>query len=162
VGDIWIESDAGPSEYYKDPGKSEAMTRGRMITLGDVGFLDDDGYLFLRDRKIDMIISGGVNIYPAEVEAALLADEAIADATVIGIPDGEWGEQVKAVVELRPGIPATSETEEQILDRCRSRIARFKCPRSIDFVDALPRLPNGKVEKRRLRDPYWSDRSSVI
>ena len=159
VGEIWIESEAGPSEYYKDPGKSAAMRRGRMITLGDVGLLDEDGYLFLRDRKIDMIISGGVNIYPAEVEAALLADEAIADATVIGIPDGEWGEQVKAIVELRPGTPPSRETEQEILERCRSRIARFKCPKSIDFVDALPRLPNGKVEKRRLRDPYWADRS---
>jgi long-chain acyl-CoA synthetase len=162
VGEIWIESEAGPSEYYKDPDKSAAMRRGRMITLGDVGLLDEDGYLFLRDRKIDMIISGGVNIYPAEVEAALLADEAIADATVIGIPDGEWGEQVKAIVELRPGIPPTQETEQDILERSRSRIARFKCPKSIDFVDALPRLPNGKVEKRRLRDPYWADRSSLI
>lgn len=162
IGEIWIESEAGPSDYHNDPAKSAAARRGRMITLGDVGLLDDDGYLFLRDRKIDMVISGGVNIYPAEVESALLDDEAIADATVIGVPDTEWGEQVKAVIELKPGFEPTEATAAAILERCRLRIAHFKCPRSIDFVDELPRLPNGKVEKRRLREPYWADQASAI
>jgi long-chain acyl-CoA synthetase len=133
-----------------------------MITLGDVGYLDDDGFLFLRDRKIDLIISGGVNIYPAEVEAALLADPDVADVAVIGVPDDEWGEQVKAIVEPRAGVPASAETAAAIIERCRARIATFKCPRSVEFVDVLPRLPNGKVEKRRLRDAYWAARESAI
>ncbi|MET0781454.1 MAG: AMP-binding protein [Microbacterium sp.] len=162
IGEIWIESAIGPSEYYKDPEKTSKMRRGRMITLGDVGYLDADGCLFLRDRKIDMIISGGANVYPAEVEAALLEDPVVADAAVIGVPDEEWGEQVKAIVELKPGVDAGPDTESEIIDRCRTLIARFKCPRSIDFVDQLPRLPNGKVEKRRLRTPYWSERDSNI
>jgi long-chain acyl-CoA synthetase len=162
VGNIWIESAAGPSEYFKDPEKTAKMRRGRMITLGDVGLLDEDGFLFLRDRKIDMIISGGVNIYPAEVEAALLADPDIADAVVIGVPDDEWGEQVKAIVELRPGVAPGETTEAAIIGRCRDRIARFKCPRNVDFVDSLPRLPNGKVEKRRIRDQYWAARDAAI
>jgi long-chain acyl-CoA synthetase len=162
LGDIWIESAAGPSEYFKDPAKTAKMRRGRMITLGDVGYLDEDGFLFLRDRKIDMIISGGVNIYPAEVEAALLTDPDIADATVIGVPDKEWGEQVKAIVELRPDVPADATTEAAIIERCRGRIANFKCPRTVDFVDTLPRLPNGKVEKRRIRDKFWAAQDAAI
>jgi long-chain acyl-CoA synthetase len=162
VGEIWIESAVGPSEYYKDPEKTSKMQRGKMVTLGDVGYLDEDNFLFLRDRKIDLIISGGANIYPAEVEAALLEDPVIADVAVIGVPDEEWGEQVKAIVELRPGIEAGDPTASDIIERCRDRIARYKCPRSIDFIEHLPRLPNGKVEKRRLRDPHWSDRESAI
>ncbi len=162
LGEIWIDSTISQSEYYKDAEKSSSIRRGRMLTLGDVGYLDADGYLFLRDRKIDMIISGGANIYPAEVEAALLADERIADATVIGVPDDEWGEQVKAIVELRPGIPADESIAGSIIAGCRERIATYKCPRTVDFVDALPRLPNGKIEKRRLREPYWAGRDSAI
>ena len=162
VGEIWIESAAGPSEYYKDREKTSQMRRGRMVTLGDVGYLDEDGYLFLRDRRIDLIISGGANIYPAEVEAALLEDPLIADVAVIGIPDEEWGEQVKAVVELRPGTAPGPSAEAEIIDRCRARIAHYKCPRSVDFIEHLPRLPNGKVEKRRLREPYWAGRDAAI
>jgi long-chain acyl-CoA synthetase len=162
IGEIWLESDAGPSEYYKDPAKTSLMRRGRMVTLGDVGYLDDDGYLFLRDRRIDLIISGGSNVYPAEVEAALLEDPLVADVAVIGIPDPEWGEQVKAIIELRLGVATSAATAAEIIGRCRLRIARYKCPRTVDFVDRLPRLPNGKVEKRRLREPYWADRDAAI
>jgi long-chain acyl-CoA synthetase len=162
IGDIWIESAAGPSEYYKDPAKTARMRRGRMVTLGDIGYLDEAGYLFLRDRRIDLIISGGANIYPAEVEAALLEDPLIADVAVIGIPDEEWGEQVKAIVELRPGVAADAAAAAEIIGRCRLRIAHYKCPRSVDFIEQLPRLPNGKVEKRRLREPYWAQRRSAI
>jgi long-chain acyl-CoA synthetase len=162
VGEIWMESAAGPSEYYKDPVKTAQMRRGRMVTLGDVGYLDEDGYLFLRDRRIDLIISGGANIYPAEVEAALLEDPLIADVAVIGIPDEEWGEQVKAIVELKPGVSPDASAASGIIGRCRTRIAHYKCPRTVDFVERLPRLPNGKVEKRRLREPYWADRDSAI
>ncbi|HKE75882.1 MAG TPA: AMP-binding protein [Acidimicrobiales bacterium] len=163
TGDIWIDVAAGPpSEYFKDPEKTSRMRRGRMVTLGDIGYLDEDGFLFLRDRKIDMIISGGVNIYPAEVEAALLSAPEVADAVVIGVPDPEWGEQVKAIVEPQPGVAPTSELAGVLIDHCRSRIAGFKLPRSVDFVERLPRLPNGKVEKRRLRDPYWAARDTAI
>ena len=162
VGEIWMESAGGPSEYYKDREKTSRMRRGRLVTLGDVGYLDEDGYLFLRDRRIDLIISGGANVYPAEVEAALLDDPLIADVAVIGIPDEEWGEQVKAIVELKPGVPAGPSTESGIIDRCRARIAHYKCPRTVDFIDHLPRLPNGKVEKRRIREPYWAHRDSAI
>ncbi len=163
TGDIWIENSThAPSEYFNDPEKTSRMRRGNMITLGDIGYLDADGYLFLRDRKIDMIISGGVNIYPAEVEGALLSASYVADAVVIGVPDEEWGESVKAIVELRPGIDATPELEAALIEHCRESIAKFKLPRSVDFVARLPRLPNGKVEKRRLREPYWAGRNQII
>ena len=162
VGHIYLETAAPPPEYHNDHEKSAAIRRGRMVTLGDIGLLDDDGYLFLRDRKVDLIISGGVNVYPAEVEAVLLADPEIADATVIGVPDDDWGEAVKAIVELRPGVEPDAMTAAAIIERCQQHIARFKAPRSIDFVAALPRMPNGKVEKRRLRDPYWAGRGRAI
>ena len=109
-----------------------------------------------------MIISGGVNIYPAEVEGALLSASYVADAVVIGVPDEEWGESVKAIVELRPGIDASPELEAALIEHCRESIAKFKLPRSVDFVAQLPRLPNGKVEKRRLREPYWAGRNQII
>jgi long-chain acyl-CoA synthetase len=163
IGDIWIESSAqAPPEYFKDPGKTREMRCGNRFTLGDIGYLDEDGYLFLCDRKIDMVISGGVNIYSAEVEAALIGAPDVADAAVIGVPDADWGESVKAVIELRPGSRACDETVAAILEHCERYIARFKLPRSIDFVHQLPRLPNGKIEKRRLRDPYWVGKKRCI
>jgi long-chain acyl-CoA synthetase len=162
-GTIYLGSSrAAPAEYFKDAEKSASIRRGSLVTLGDVGYLDDDGFLFLCDRKIDMVISGGVNIYPAEVEACLLAHDAVADVAVIGVPDDEWGEAVKAIVEPAAGAGAGPELADALVAHCRARIARFKCPRSIDFVDALPRLPNGKIEKRRLREPYWTDAARSI
>ena len=148
--------------YKGDAAKTRANRRGEFFTVGDVGFLDAEGYLFLCDRKIDMIISGGVNIYPAEVEAALFAHPKVGDAAVFGIPDANWGEQVKAVVEPAPGVAAGPELAAEILDFCRAQLAHYKCPRSIDFVTALPRDPNGKLYKRRLRDPYWEGRERRI
>jgi long-chain acyl-CoA synthetase len=126
--------------------------RGELYTLGDVGYLDEDGYLFITDRLKDMIISGGANIYPAEVEAVLFNHPAVGDASVIGVPDPHWGERVKAIVELRG--PAT---DTEIMDFCRANLAHYKCPTSVDFVETLPRDPNGKVRKRELREPYWAD-----
>ena len=131
--------------------------------MGDVGFLDEDGYLFLSDRKADMIISGGVNIYPAEIESVLISHPRVADVAVFGIPNSEWGEEVKAVVELLPGTEADADQiRAELLAFLQGRIARYKLPRSIDFVAALPRDPNGKLYKRRLRDPYWVGQQRAI
>jgi long-chain acyl-CoA synthetase len=131
--------------------------RGDYFTLGDIGYLDADGYLFITDRLKDMIISGGANIYPAEVEAVLFNHPAVGDATVIGVPDPHWGEKVKAIVEPRA---ATSEAE--IIAFCREHLAHYKCPASVEFVDKLPRDPNGKVRKRELREAYWADAGRAV
>jgi long-chain acyl-CoA synthetase len=152
-----------PFEYYKDPEKTAKSRRGDYRTVGDVGYLDEDGYLFLSDRKSDMIISGGVNIYPAELESVLITHPKVADVAVFGVPNQEWGEEVKAVVELLPGVSGDPERiRSDILAFLDGRIARYKLPRSIDFVDALPRDPNGKLYKRRLRDPYWAGQQRAI
>jgi long-chain acyl-CoA synthetase len=162
AGEIWVESaQARNTEYFNDTDKTARMRRGDMVTLGDVGYLDEEGLLFLRDRVVDMIISGGVNIYPAEIESVLLACPLVGDAAVIGIPDDEWGEQVLAIVEPAAGVAADDETAAELRSFCEERLARFKLPRRIEFVDTLPRLPNGKIQKRTLRAPYWegSDRA---
>jgi long-chain acyl-CoA synthetase len=147
-------------EYFKDQEKTADSYRGDYFTLGDVGYLDDDGYLFLTDRSANLIISGGVNIYPAEVDAVLLEHPAVGDVATIGVPNEEWGEEVKAVVELQPGVAATDALADELLAFCRDRLAGFKCPRTVDFVDALPRQDNGKIYKRLLRDRYRAASSS--
>jgi long-chain acyl-CoA synthetase len=152
-----------PFEYYKDPEKTARSRRGDYRTVGDVGYLDDDGYLFLSDRKSDMIISGGVNIYPAEIESAMISHPRIVDVAVFGVPNPEWGEEVKAVVELNASTGEdTDAIRADILSFLSGRIARYKLPKSIDFIDALPRDPNGKLYKRRLRDPYWVGKERAI
>ncbi len=162
-GSIYVGSQRHETaEYFKDAEKSASIRRGNLVTLGDVGYFDDDGFLFLCDRKIDMVISGGVNIYPAEVEACLLGHDAVADVAVIGVPDDEWGESVKAIVEPAPGVVPGPDLADVLVAHCREHIARFKCPRSIDFVEVLPRLPNGKIEKRRLREPFWAGHERAI
>jgi long-chain acyl-CoA synthetase len=127
-----------------------------------VGYLDEDGYLFLCDRKADMIISGGANIYPAEIENVLLSHPQVADAAVFGIPHDDWGEEVKAVIEPAAGAVADSRLADDILAFCAGRLARFKTPKSIDFIGEMPRDPNGKLYKRKLRDPYWAGRERAI
>jgi long-chain acyl-CoA synthetase len=150
-------------EYYKDPEKTEMSRRGDYRTVGDMGYLDEDGYLFLSDRKSDMIISGGVNIYPAEIESVLITHPCVADVAVFGVPNAEWGEEVKAVVELLPDVTARRDTvRADLVAFLSGRIARYKLPKSIDFIDALPRDPNGKLYKRRLRDPYWVGQQRAI
>lgn len=145
-----------PFEYHNAPEKTkEAFHPKGWSTLGDIGYLDEDGFLYLTDRKSHMIISGGVNIYPQEVENALALHSAIADVAVIGVPNDDFGEEVKAVVELREGQTPSDALANDIIHFSRSKVAHYKCPKSVDFVDALPRLPNGKLLKRDLRKNYW-------
>ncbi|MCU1355999.1 MAG: AMP-dependent synthetase and ligase [Acidimicrobiales bacterium] len=142
-------------EYKGDKAKTDANRVDGFFTVGDLGELDADGYLYLRDRKADMIISGGVNIYPAEIEGELINHPKVRDVAVFGIPDADWGEQIKAVVELPDGVAPSPEVEAEILEWAGTRMAKFKLPKSVDFTEALPREPNGKLIKRKLRDPYW-------
>jgi long-chain acyl-CoA synthetase len=149
-------------EYFKDREKTERSRQGQYRTVGDVGYLDEDGYLFLSDRKSDMIISGGVNIYPAEVEMALFGHPKVLDAAVFGIPNDEWGEEVKAVVAPVTGAEPGDALAADLLAFLETRLARYKLPRSIDFLAELPRDPNGKLYKRKLREPSWAGRERAI
>jgi long-chain acyl-CoA synthetase len=151
VGLVYFDSGGKHFEYLDDPEKTAASRAGQLFTVGDLGYLDEDGYLFLCDRKSDVIISGGVNIYPAEVECVLTEHPAVADVAVFGVPDVEWGEQVKAVVELANEANGNAALAEALIAHCRERLAGFKIPRSIEF-GALQREPNGKLDKRRVRD----------
>jgi long-chain acyl-CoA synthetase len=161
-GTVWIKMAEYTFEYHKDRAKTEESWSEGFFTVGDVGYLDEDGFLFLADRKADMIISGGVNIYPAEVEAVLLTHPDVADAAVFGIPNEDWGEEVKAAIELKDKGQAGPEMEERLLAFTAEHAAKYKVPRSVDFVDEMPRDPNGKLYKRQLRDPYWKDRERAI
>jgi long-chain acyl-CoA synthetase len=163
-GAIYFRSLFGADfEYHKAPDKTAAAHREPGVgTLGDIGYLDDDGYLFLSDRSIDMIISGGVNIYPAEIEAVLLGHPAVADGAVFGIPDDEMGEQVKAAVELVEGYKPSDDLAAELIAHVREHLAGYKAPRTIDFEPHLPRHPTGKLYKRLLRDPYWEGTGRLI
>jgi long-chain acyl-CoA synthetase len=149
-------------EYFGDPAKTAASRLGDLFTVGDIGYLDEDGYLFLCDRKADMIISGGANIYPAEVEAEIIMHPKVADVAVFGIPDADWGEQVKAVVQPAPGAEPSPGLAAEILASLDGKLARMKWPKSIDFTGELPRDPSGKLLKRRLREPFWQNENSAI
>jgi long-chain acyl-CoA synthetase len=163
AGTVWFGG-ATNFEYFNDPAKT-AETRnaaGDASSVGDVGYLDEEGWLYLTDRKTYMIISGGVNIYPQETENLLITHPKVMDAAVIGVPDEDLGEVVKAVVQPVPGVEPTVDLERELIAFCRENLAHFKCPRSIDFEDELPRLPTGKLYKRLLRDRYWADRTTRI
>ncbi|MFJ6463268.1 acyl-CoA synthetase [Streptomyces sp. NPDC091387] len=155
LGTVYMKMSTGGFSYHKDEGKTRKNRIGDFFTVGDLGILDEDGYLFLRDRKIDMIISGGVNIYPAEIESALLTHPAVADAAVFGIPHADWGEEVRAVVEAAEGHEAGDALAAEILGHCDGQLAGYKRPKTLGFITTMPRDPNGKLYKRRLREPYW-------
>jgi long-chain acyl-CoA synthetase len=160
VGEVWIRSSQNTRGYWNRPEETSRLLAGDgWLRTGDAGYVDDEGFLFLTDRIKDMIVTGGENVYPIEVEEVLAGHPSIADVAVIGVPDERWGETVKAVVVLSPGA---SLTAEEILVYARERLAGFKRPRSVDFVDALPRNPSGKILKKELRAPYWAGQARVI
>ena len=161
-GTVYMRSDLTDFVYKGDPAKTEAARKNGFFTVGDIGYLDEDGYLFLCDRKADMIISGGANIYPAEIEGEIIMHPQVADVAVFGIPDDEWGESVAAVVQPESGAEPGPELSASILASLDGRLARMKWPKRIDFIEEMPRDPSGTLLRRRLRDPYWQDRSAAI
>ena len=161
-GELYFEG--GPEfEYFKDPAKTASVSNEHgWRSLGDMGYLDDDGYLYLTDRSTFMIVSGGVNIYPQEVENLLVMHPKLVDAAVFGVPNDEFGEEVKAVVQPVEGVEAGPDLEVELIDYCRTHLATYKCPRTVEFDPELPRDPNGKLYKRRIRERYWQGRASRI
>ena len=145
--------------YWKRPGETAETLRGGWLHTGDIGMMDTQGYLYLLDRKKDMIISGGNNIYPREIEEVLLKHPAIYEVAVIGVPDPLWGESVKAIVALRSGMTVT---EEEVNGLCRQHLASYKKPRTVEFVQELPKNAYGKILKRELREQYWQGRKRQI
>jgi len=153
VGEVWIRSPSNMAGYWNMPdATAAALTPDGWFRSGDAGYLDADGYLYIHDRIKDMIISGGENVYPAEIESVLMGHPAVADAAVIGVPDAKWGETVKAIIVRAPGADLT---ERELIDYCSGRLAHFKCPTSVDWAELLPRNPSGKILKTELREPYW-------
>jgi long-chain acyl-CoA synthetase len=163
IGEVWFKL-ASQFSYFNDPKRTAEVLNadGTMGTVGDVGYLDADGFLYLTDRTSFMIISGGVNIYPQECEDLLITHPKVADAAVFGVPNADLGEEVKAAIQLMPGNLPSADLEAELIAFCGQHLARFKVPRSIDFEEALPRLPTGKLYKRLLRDRYWANHTSRI
>jgi len=159
VGEIICRTPQNMKGYWNLPDETASTIRGEWLHTGDAGYLDADGYLYIHDRLKDMIVSGGENIYPAEVESVLFSHRAVADVAIIGVPDDRWGESVKAIIVKRPGVEVT---EDEIIAFARERIAHYKAPKSVDFADSLPRNPSGKILKRQLRAPYWEGRTRQV
>jgi acyl-CoA synthetase (AMP-forming)/AMP-acid ligase II len=158
VGEVWIRTAQNMKAYWANEKATAEAFSGGWFRSGDAGYLRE-GYVYMHDRIKDMVVSGGENIYPAEVENALMQHPAVADGAVIGVPDEKWGEAVKACVVLKPGAKAS---EAEIVEFMRGRIAHFKCPRSVDFLETIPRNPTGKILKRVLREPYWKDKTRRV
>ncbi|WP_374348632.1 AMP-binding protein [Phenylobacterium sp.] len=152
----------GGFTYFKDEAKTQSNRVGDYFTMGDVGYFDEDGYLFLTGRNAETIISGGVNIYPQEVDNELIKHDAVADSATVGVPHDEWGEQVKAVILLKPGFEPSDKLAQEILDFGRNALPAFKVPRSLDFVSDLPRSAAGKIQRNKVRAPYWEGRARQI
>lgn len=160
VGEIATRSSKNMRGYWNNPGATaETIDAEGWLRTGDAGYLDEDGYLYIHDRVKDMIISGGENVYPAEVENALYSHPNVADVAVIGVPHEKWGEAVKACVVPKDGVELT---EADIIAHAREHIAGYKCPKSVDFIDALPRNPSGKILRRELRAPYWEGKERAV
>jgi acyl-CoA synthetase (AMP-forming)/AMP-acid ligase II len=160
-GVVWFEGAGATFEYNNDPEKTKQTFNDKgWSTLWDVGHLDDDGFLYLTDRKLFMIVSGGVNIYPQEIEDVLVLHPAVADVAVFGVPEAEMGEEVKAVVQPAPGAVPGPDLAAEIMAFCRANLSHYKCPRTVDFTEALPRGENGKLYKKALRDAYWESPTS--
>jgi acyl-CoA synthetase (AMP-forming)/AMP-acid ligase II len=161
-GELYFEG--GPDfEYFKDPEKTASVSNERgWRSLGDMGYVDEDGYLYLTDRSTFMIVSGGVNIYPQEAENLLVMHPKLVDAAVFGVPNDEFGEEVKAVVQPVDGVTPGPDLEVELIEYCRTHLASYKCPRTVEFDPELPRDPNGKLYKRRIRERYWQGRASRI
>jgi acyl-CoA synthetase (AMP-forming)/AMP-acid ligase II len=159
VGEITCRSPQNMKGYWNLPRATESTIRDGWLHTGDAGYLDADGYLYIHDRVKDLIVSGGENIYPAEVESVLFGHPGVADVAVIGVPDDRWGEAVKAIVVKKPGAEVS---EREIITYARERIAHFKAPSSVDFAASLPRNPSGKILKRELRAPYWAGRDRQV
>ncbi|MFZ1489669.1 MAG: fatty acid--CoA ligase [Ilumatobacteraceae bacterium] len=160
IGEIWVRSPQVMRGYWNMPEETaQAITPEGWFRTGDAGYLDADGYLYIHDRVKDMIVSGGENIYPAEVENALMGHPAVADVAVIGVPDDKWGETPKAIVVRAPG---TDPTPQELIEYCRSQLAKYKCPTTVDWADVLPRNPSGKVLRKDLRAPYWEGRTRQV
>jgi acyl-CoA synthetase (AMP-forming)/AMP-acid ligase II len=146
-------------EYYKKPEATRETARGDWLSVGDVAFMDDEGFVYICDRKRDMIISGGVNIYPAEIEDVLQRHPDVQDAAVFGVPDPEWGERVHAAIQPRAGSALSAET---VIAFCRAHLADYKAPRQVSFHDEFPRDTAGKLVKRLLREPYWAGQTTRV
>jgi long-chain acyl-CoA synthetase len=160
VGEIWVRSPQVMEGYWKLPeATAEAITPDGWFKTGDAGYLDADGYLYIHDRVKDMIVSGGENVYPAEVENVIMGHPAVADCAVVGVPHDKWGETAKAIVVKQPG---SDLSEQELIGYCRERLAAYKCPTSVDWVDALPRNPTGKILRRELRAPFWDGRDRQV
>jgi acyl-CoA synthetase (AMP-forming)/AMP-acid ligase II len=152
VGEIWLKSETNMLQYFNLPEATSANLTDGWVHTGDAGYLDDEGYLYLKDRIKDMVVSGGENIYPVEVENALAKHEAVQDVAVIGVPDEKFGEALLAFVVTRPEM---NLSVDDMVDFCRDKIAGYKIPRQLEIIDELPRNPSGKILKKILREPYW-------